>query len=389
MEHEGDTRLCSRLELLSVYRTNLKIYSNVVVAARYRATEGHNIETLEARVIAALTDAVIPSNPLLSCVIVDGRTEKPCFKRLSIARPPVRYITDYATVQEFLRREHDEFPSNEQLWRVSILPDGSDASWISFAFHHAIGDGTSGLIFHNQLLEALEDNTPTTAWEMKPLPPAIEECGLNIHPSWSNLLKEVVKMPIIPSFVRQLISPRVEAYLGKRTSIDERKRTTTGLSTRKLSSSQVTALKVVAKANKISIHALLHAAVAHSIRTPLAMTSSTPISLRPLLPEEHRKNIANYISGHFSTMPLGPDVLSTAKLFYIEINTKESRSLALQTVGKLQYLGNSPPTGDRLCGMEEYYNEKLTTENDSCVGYTFEISNLGNVSRSITSNCDG
>lgn len=337
-------------------------------------------EDFSQEVERSLRYHVIPLNPLLACKIADGCTEKPRFVRVPIQKIPLRMVKDWDELQGYLRREHDEAPSNEDLWRVSILPE-REAFWVSFAFHHAIGDGTSGLIFHEHLLCALQAKPTSPADIVQVLPPSIEHCGLKLVPTWKSLLQEIHHVVPVPHFVRaHLPHMYVPFYAGNPTTMEQRRKTKTGLRTIKLNSREVANLRKIAKANKISIHALIHGAVAHSIDTEKPLKSCTPISLRPLLRSEYRRHIANYVSTHLSVAPKGEDPISTAKAFYEEINRPEARAEAKYLLGKLQYLNNHAPRKHGLCGMEQFFLDQLRVKDEHCLGATFEISNLGNVS---------
>lgn len=373
-----DSRLCGKLELMSVYRTNLQIYSNVIVAMRYKPKRTLTREDFGSEVENALRDSVIPRNPLLACKIVDGSTHHPKFVLERTRQLPIRHVKDWSDVQDFLRRDHDDRPSNDELWRVSILPDRNEnAFWVSFAFHHAIGDGTAGLLFHEQLLQALQAGPQDQTIGHISLPPAVESCGLDFNVSWKSLAKSVPAMIPMPGFLRKKIFTE-HYYAGKSTNHNQRHRNKTGLRTLKLDQEKVQGLRKVAKSNCVSIHALLHAAFAHSIDTEMPLKSCTPISLRPLIPEALRRNIGCYVTVHMSESKLQDDPMSTAKAFYAEINSVAARSDALEILGKLQYLSNSATSPGHPCGMEQFFLNRLNSPYDHCLQATFEISNLGN-----------
>lgn len=155
----------------------------------------------------ALRHSVIPSNSLLFCRIVDACSHQPRIQKKDIKeiqQLPIQLVTEWTDIGEFIRRDHDDRPSNETLWRLSILSEnGSNVFWISFAFHHAIGDGTAGLIFHEQLLRALDKSWPCTSILVKPLPPSMEECGLDTTVSWKTLLRFVPDLLWMPAFLRR------------------------------------------------------------------------------------------------------------------------------------------------------------------------------------------
>lgn len=389
----ADTRPCGRLENWSVYRGNLGIYANVAVAMRYVPRETLDRSTFGARVTRALRDRVIPALPLLGCVLVDGDTARPRFKKTTRraggggSEVPVVLVKDCGDIQGFLRREHDQYPTDDRLWRVSIVPandikgkEEGASFWVSFAFHHAIGDGTSGLIFHEHLLRALQDPGPTHDGDASlPLPPSIEDCGLDLRVPISELVKEVHRLLPLPASLRSWLSGP-DYYGGLKTSSGARRRSKTGMVTMELGDRQVARLRMIAKEHGISVHALLHGASVHSIDTEAVIKTSTPISLRPLVPEAHRRQMANYVSAHLSTSSKEDDPISTAQKFHAELHGPESRRRALHLLGKLSYVNNYPPRGDRPCGMEQTLLDMRETSRDHCLGATLEISNLGNVS---------
>ncbi|CCG83299.1 Uncharacterized protein C18B11.03c [Taphrina deformans PYCC 5710] len=327
----------------------------------------------------ALRDVVVPELPLLSCQIKGVHTPmSPYYEYRPISQVPVVLVRECRDITEFLRREHDIPPNEEALWRVSLVPE-ADSFWVSFAYHHAIGDGSSGLIFHEHLLCALqgmEDGTvPST--EYRPLPPPIEECGLNLKASWYDLCKEILGVLPLPSIIRDYINgPKY--YGGNETTYEQRRNTRTGLKVLRLHARHVERLRTLAKVHNVNIHALLHGSAIHCIDTDEHIKTSTPISLRPLLPDEHKKNMGNYICCHVSMTPIASDVVSTAKMFHAELHQPSLRDQAMRQLGLLEYIDSSPPTDGSPGGMEKVLLQRLNTTNNHCLGATLEVSNLGN-----------
>jgi hypothetical protein len=122
----------------------------------------------------ALTD-VLHKHPILSVIPVDEGSTKSYFAQLPVvhlqecvsflyrSQPPDTVTQGVDNeLDAILQKQHntnfksvdDTFP----FWRLLILraPGAEYEFTASFIFHHAIGDGISGLIFHNTFRDALE-----------------------------------------------------------------------------------------------------------------------------------------------------------------------------------------------------------------------------------------
>lgn len=161
-----------------------------------------SIASLEQTIYAALS-IVIHRHPILSTIITEIDTPTPCFGRLpffdlqnvvSIVDRQQPYPSGDGRdieLDKLLETPHSEPFENDSndapFWRLLILTNpvqGGDHTFTaSFVYHHAISDGSSGLIFHKHFLAALNSSpkplrsavikTPKT-----PLLPELE----NLHP---------------------------------------------------------------------------------------------------------------------------------------------------------------------------------------------------------------
>lgn len=376
-----ETRPASKLELWSIYRANHGIYKNVLVAMKYVPKHSIALPHFHKLVVRALRERLLEEQPLLSCVVEDATSDTPCFKRTQFAEMPIEVLEGCTDMEDFFRKEHERGPTNDRLWRVTLTPIDS-AFWVSFAFHHAIGDGTSGLIFHEVLLKALQeltDSSSLSATVRRALPPSIEQTGLTLPIPWTTLAKSFASRLPMPGFLRTYFS-EPPFYGGRKTSIHDRLQRRTYLTSFTLSAAQVANLRRIAKSNAISIHALLHGAAVHSIDTNLPIKTSTPINLRPSLPVgvQEARVIANYACAHSSISPLLRDPLCTSRAYYAELNAPGARTRARDGIAALQWIDNAC-TKEGVPGVERVILDRLHTPSDHCLTYTLEISNLGNV----------
>lgn len=129
---------------------DIGINNFVLVSARYLNTA----LTLDRSTLYHALKEVIKAHPAL-CVQLSGNgTGSPHFIRL-----PTIDLDDVVTFSPDTSDDYEAIFTKElanrshgtTLWRLTVLKDNT----VIFAFHHAIGDGRSGLAFHRSLLHAL------------------------------------------------------------------------------------------------------------------------------------------------------------------------------------------------------------------------------------------
>ncbi|OJD14745.1 hypothetical protein AJ78_04943 [Emergomyces pasteurianus Ep9510] len=199
-------RPVGRLERYSTARHHLGFYVNVAVTATYTLPEicPHPVRSY----IYEACKMLICQHPILSAIPMGEETDEPYFVRLpsihldncvffqerrhgnpiSNGSPNPDPDTD---LEELLNIQHNiPFSPPSPFWRLYVLthPDHAHVFTASFFFHHAIGDGSSGLAFHKTFLHALHLalSSPLSSVEVDnpivspsvPLLPNIEE----LHP---------------------------------------------------------------------------------------------------------------------------------------------------------------------------------------------------------------
>ena len=152
------------LEKLYVARQVLGIYHSVVFTATYATPND-----LEDSTVCAILGMTIPSllirHPALCCYFEGENTSKPVFKRLDTINIQdiirVEHIEYASSLAKKLEELHDQRWSTTQpnpLWKMVALREPGDNTvlHITFVYHHAIGDGLSGVAFHRSLLNEIK-----------------------------------------------------------------------------------------------------------------------------------------------------------------------------------------------------------------------------------------
>ncbi|EXJ54683.1 hypothetical protein A1O7_10024 [Cladophialophora yegresii CBS 114405] len=166
MENLEKLRPVGRLERYSTARHDLKFYLGPAVTASYKLSKSYSLP-LKDYIYKALGD-VIARHPILSAIPVDEHTQTPYFVRL----PEInldkcvtleRRQHDYPWEAETRDTELDELLSSQHsipygaprpFWRLRVLYHPSHFT-AAFFYHHALGDGQSGIAFHRTFHEAL------------------------------------------------------------------------------------------------------------------------------------------------------------------------------------------------------------------------------------------
>ncbi|KAH7112125.1 alcohol acetyltransferase [Dendryphion nanum] len=163
-------RPCGNIERYSTSRHHLGYYLNIQITASYsHPSSPHPLP----RIIFSALEKVIHRHPILSAIPIDEDKNTTFFARLPEInlsscvqfierRGPVPTGTQSDTeLDRIIETQHNiGFTTNyadRPFWRVVVLYESgvSRAFSLVWVVHHAIGDGTSGLVFHRCFLKAL------------------------------------------------------------------------------------------------------------------------------------------------------------------------------------------------------------------------------------------
>jgi hypothetical protein len=171
--------------------------------------------TLKDAIFSALS-ILIHKHPILSAIPVDEDTSHPYFARLTSInlldaltfmsrQMPLQENERDVELDEILEVQHNTpFKRNYgsvPFWRVIILTNPfTETEFVAcFIFHHALGDSTSGIAFHNDFLSALQAGPA-------PFPSSI------IYPPKTNLLPVKTSREQFSSYSRTLHELRDIVY---------------------------------------------------------------------------------------------------------------------------------------------------------------------------------
>ncbi|CAG8972686.1 hypothetical protein HYALB_00010849 [Hymenoscyphus albidus] len=165
-------RPLGKMEEFSSARYHLDLFKNVGITNTFTFTQTSSLFSLKDLVFYALTN-VLQKNVNLSTIVVDRASDAPYFARLPVVNleKVVKFLERKILLNEdaAVGEELDDLLEIENntsfksqygllpLWRLVILSHLSVSSVFtaSFFFHHALGDGTSALVFLSDFQEGL------------------------------------------------------------------------------------------------------------------------------------------------------------------------------------------------------------------------------------------
>ncbi|KAF9275982.1 hypothetical protein BGZ68_010328 [Mortierella alpina] len=418
-------REVGNLERYSLARCNAGVYFNVLVGPRLKLRQAApQLPQDTAQWVDLLKGPLghlIKQHTALSVVIGDPFSTKPVFLRLpSIDIASVVRVTDIAEaehVSQVLEQEHalpfDVANHTIPLWRIIVARVKSDGSfYLIYNFHHSIGDGRSGMVLTEQLLErlniqALESPSSSAAASSTvvttsegPLPPTLEE-RVSCKPGLGLLLKEATMSLFLPTFLKKALQKK--HWVGEfAATLDVPHESQVGIF--HLDRAETSQIVKAAKAHSNTVQSILFAASMFAIKavflsstkaiagtdtekdtkrtvattTKDVLSFATPVTLRTLIsPPIAREDQGCYPSEFMtSNVQIELDTMfwklaqNYRKRLVKKTQTPKGVSHLLQHVGLLSYLPNTPN------GWEDYIKSLVKKEHGGRQG-TVMISNLG------------
>jgi hypothetical protein len=387
-------------EKFSTVRHNLGLYRCVQNIARYSLNQSHNTNDLLATLETALAKVILRHRPLC-CGIINEAKENPAFVRLEsvdVSKCIEYRSLDPSTPEEYeqsligiIEHQHRQIWPDihcQPPWKLIVIQNkalSSDGTVLDaiFAWHHAIADGLSGMVFHRSLQEALNDaasikivNHTIKIPESTNLFPPQEEI-IKFKISWWFLLSAVwhklrpkwLLPDSSPPWTAAPVAPTTEGYDPHVKLIS-------------VSSEHTISILAACREHKITLTSLLQALIASSLanRVPNAnsFVSTTPSSPRHISGISSTSDIAVQVCSHSFTFT--PDVLSAIRTSRTptqitgqiwEISKTFRRTLAAEiarlpvdnVAGLLPYAGS----------IHKMFLSKLGNPRED----TFQVSNIG------------
>lgn len=192
------------LERFHITRHFLGFDSCVLCAAQYVTPEHKMLDKL--LLFSALRKVIQLHAALGVCVIGESSQVQSFVHLEAIDLAQVVEFPDIddlkATFEDQLQRPFNT-AAGLPLWRVIVLKNNV----VCFAWHHCIGDGLSGLVFHRALISALQEATVTDDSAEVHLPSTTQlypplDTVMNISPSWRTFLRVMYELFAPTSWTR-------------------------------------------------------------------------------------------------------------------------------------------------------------------------------------------
>ena len=303
-------------------------------------------------------------------------------------------------ILKLLEKTHDSLwpdVGNRPPWKVAVMlraADGQKASRadVSYSFHHSIGDGTSGKIFHEQLLQALRRHSSprqsnsdfVLSFPDSPVLPGPQESIVKLTVSWRFFLSALWE-EIRPSF---LAPKKVYPWAGAPIQFD--RPYVTKIQLIQFDKPTREKLLTVSRMHSTTLTGLLMALILVSVSRQLpeesTFTSNIPISLRPYVRKEAEFNgdksfhvlvtalrqefgtdivqdLPHLLATEGSDQRLEDKVWEIAKLVRSAITERKQNLPRDDVLGLLDWISN----------MHGY----LKTKDGQAREWTWEVSNVG------------
>ncbi|CAN9285620.1 unnamed protein product [Alternaria alternata] len=394
-------RLLGKSEQLSAVSHELGFFINVGVSAHYSLTTVTTLPELQSIIYAALS-RVIHRNSILSAIPIDEVSPGAYFVRLQSLdlRSCVLFKTRASSIEQsnqdheldtILQEEHntDFKPSRGALpfWRLTILQDAVGEKGCgftaSFVFHHSLGDGATGVIFHQSFHQVLESTLMLPSLEPNSSTIRVSESSTLLPP-----LEDLHPLPLNPNPPHHRSSgEELEEWTGDSIQLPM----TSHYRTMFFSPTASAKFAQKCKENGLTVTSGLTAVLAGALFEQLpdtvrALTGIIPINLRPWLSLHHNCSPANEAMGSF----IDALKVQIRREYYSfptdsDEHTGATRGIvaARHTAESIKgYMGTKSPSGEPYTSIAAFkgihdiaavFKSMVNTPRDAA----FEISNLG------------
>lgn len=391
------------LERYHITRTDLGLDSVVLLCAQYNyanASPKDKMPALSREILYPAIEQVIHGHAALTAYVAVGPSSEPTFARvrsIDLSRI-VRFLpTGIASPRDLETLMEQEFSNTVNseghlpLWRITVTTD----NYVIFAWHHAIGDGLSGLAFHQALLQAL--NKPNVDFEKQSPDQDRSECIITItsSPPLVPALENLTDIRVSRSTLFRLLTLSLLPYVPFRSdthvwtgnTVPTEPSLVNIVRTISIPSEQASLLRKVCRWNGTTITGFLHELTVNIIFKILqtdstraarkcapSIPTTVPISLRRFTQTPHSamsdqsssyQHVVTYSpsDGDRSNSPL-PDGFSWSRAAKLSRTLRETAPKSRELIGSLTYLFGR---------YESFFNSKLGKKRECGLA----LSNLG------------
>lgn len=387
-------------ERFSTARHNLGYYRCVAITARYYREDPNPGDLLTA--VENALAKVILRHPPLCCGIINEDKNDPAFVRLEsidVSKCLNYRVLESSTPEkyeksliEIVEHQHGQLWPDLHCrpgWKLIVVQDKKMRKVFDavFAFHHAVADGLSGMVFHRSFMEALNGSAAVTLVDhilripdsIKLLPPMEEMIDFKI--SWRYLLSTIWNQLLKPKWLFPDPSPPWAAAICSPTNVQNYRSHAKLIS---IPENHVTTILGACREQNTTLTGLLHGLAVTSLasRVPDAtsFTAVTPFSTRYLSGISSTEEMAVQYGGHISKQT--PDIISAVRAFsdpaqIIEQVWKIAKNFKVEMAAETTKMPN-----DNLVGMIPYvssihnmYLSKMGKPRDNA----YEVSNVGSL----------
>lgn len=374
IEEMEKLRALGALEQFSSARHHLGFYHNVGISATYQS-QGLASVNLKALIFSALA-ILIERHPILSAIPVNEDSAIPYFARLPeinledavtlITRQfPTPMIESKRDIEldSILDDQHNiNFKGHYgrlPFWRVIILTESGvvDKFVASFIFHHALGDGASGVAFHKDLLAAI--NVPCPVFKSTIVVPP----KTNLLPT----LEQALPFAVPPAGAQHIPE---NLWSGEKICIPARSHFRSLALSKTVSENFIQACRANSTTLTATLPVIIAVALTNNLRAPFEELECTiPVSLRRYLPP----------SSHIDEKSIGVWIDAFSSYFLRNNNLEFSWDEARRSRERItQYLGQGGMEMNvakfkQLPSMVAYMSSKVGMERSS----SFGVSNIG------------
>ncbi|GKT40366.1 putative alcohol acetyltransferase FCK4 [Colletotrichum spaethianum] len=346
--------------------------------------------------------------PFMRVGIADEDKQAPCYvhvPRIDLSEQVQWFGPSHpdavdAALCKYLSFQHDQLwlhLDQRPPWKIAVIPietiQGSPTEIeVVYSFHHAVGDGTSGSIFHKRLLDALSNPVVISGLEADqlnfPEPPVLprpQDQLIHGRISWSYFLWE-----LWGAFGPSWLKTKPEVTPWKARTIDLSMPYQTSVRILRVPAVTATELLAASRAHSMTLTPLFHALVAASLSRHLpaseapAFESSSAISLRRFVPAATGLDVDNQMSVLVTSTdhPISEALTANIRGSRGPNFEKAVWDVAASVKRDLQDRLATLPHDD-ITAMLKYvsnFHEFFTTKNGCERGNSWEVSNLGAIS---------
>lgn len=299
------------MEQYSSFRHNLNIYSAVALSGTF--TNADELGENPISLVYGALKQVISKHPSLAMTIHGENTDAHTFrwadgidlKKIVVWKEGLTKEEELETISKLLSTCFEDI-ENVPPWRLLVCPSAKQLS-VTFAFHHSIGDGTSGKIFLTNFCKALDTALPAEDTQMNILfetfPPSLES-ALRMPMGLFKLAK------ILAVHYGLLSPPKKNIWsrkLSPKTYLPGNGPLHTNITQHTIRTEDVQKLLLECKQRKVRLVALILAVAAVSVDQFIdpeytTLTSSIPRNLRPLIDTVNESSMGVYVASVESSM---------------------------------------------------------------------------------------